>query len=171
MPCDKRRRKTFNDYEDPTRMPWTPDLVKLENTIREMQECKVCLPVKMHVNGVEIILSPSKLQVSPSKLLSPPGCDVAQPVAWHAAHDEFRKAVDRYFPMTEESSIKEPLEELAMGETGPGSANVSATRNPKTESETQVLESQVAPPDPLRSPTPMPEGDDAECTYTMVEQG
>ena len=42
MPCDKRRRKTFNDYEDPTRMPWTPDLVKLENTIREMQECKVC---------------------------------------------------------------------------------------------------------------------------------
>ena len=73
-------------------------------------------------------------------------------------------------PMTEESSIKVTLEELAMGETGHGSANVSATRNPKTESETQVLESQVAPPDPLRSTTPMPEGDDVERTYTVVEQ-
>ena len=61
-------------------------------------------------------LLPSKLQVSPSKLLSRPGCDVAQPVAWHAAHDEFRKTVDRYFPMTEESSIKETLEELALEE-------------------------------------------------------
>ena len=116
------------------------------------------VPVRMHVGEVEIILSPSKLQVSPSKLLSPPGCDVAQPTAWNAAHGEFWKHVASYFG------------ELVMGETGPGSANVSATRNPNTESETQVLESQVAPPDPLRSTTPVPEGDDVERTYTVLDQ-